>query len=62
LIELNDKSHQNKQRIKRDKKVKNICNKAKIPLICFYTDYPNEDNYVINRILDNIKANTNSSN
>lgn len=37
-------------RIKRDIKVKNICNSANIKLITFYTNYPNNKDYVIKRI------------
>lgn len=50
LIELNDKTHRQKNRIERDKKLKEILNNCDIPLLTFYTDYPNEKNYVINRI------------
>lgn len=50
LIELNDKTHNTKERIKRDKKVKEICNFVDINLITFYTNCTNEKNYVINRI------------
>lgn len=54
LIELNDNSHTKQKRIKRDKKVKMICENAKINLITFYTKYPNNKDYVIKRILDEI--------
>lgn len=50
LIELDDKSHNKINRKDRDLKVKKICNDAKIRLIKFYTIYPNEKNYVVNRI------------
>ena len=50
LIELNDSSHKKTDRIKRDIKVKNICNSADIKLITFYTNYPNNKDYVIKRI------------
>lgn len=50
LIELNDSSHKKADRIKRDIKVKNICNSADIKLITFYTNYPNNKDYVIKRI------------
>ena len=36
------------------KKVNKICNASGIPLIYFYTKYPNEKEYVINRIKDAI--------
>ena len=54
LIELNDGTHQLKQRKVRDAKVNKICNASGIPLIYFYTKYPNEKEYVINRIKDAI--------
>ncbi len=50
LIELNDETHQLKKRKRRDFKIKKICNAAGIPLLFFYTKYPNEKDYVINRI------------
>ena len=55
LIELNDQSHNQAQRRKRDIKVREICKIANIPLITFYTNYPNEKNYVLNRVLTEIK-------
>ena len=60
LIEIDDKTHQRKKRIERDKKVKDICTKAGIRLIKFYSNYPNEKQYVKNRIkreLNNYKEN-----
>ena len=51
LIELNDESHNNFHRKKRDIKVHEICNKAGIELITFYTKYSNEKEYVKGRIL-----------
>lgn len=50
LIEINDQSHKKYKRKDRDLKVKKICNDIGIKLITFYTKYPNEKNYVINRI------------
>lgn len=61
LIELNDKSHQTYTRKNRDLKVRKILNDCKIKLINFYTYYPNEKNYVLNRIykeLDLSETNT----
>lgn len=37
LIEINDNTHFRKDRIERDKKVNEICKKAKLPLITFWT-------------------------
>ena len=51
LIELNDESHNNFHRKKRDIKVHEICNKVGIKLITFYTKYSNEKEYVKGRIL-----------
>lgn len=51
LIELNDSSHKQAIRHERDLKVKRSCESAKIKLIFFYTSYPNEEDYIINRIL-----------
>ncbi len=59
LIELNDSSHNKNVRKDRDLKVKKICNDANIKLITFYTKYPNEKDYVINRIKQEIYSNNN---
>lgn len=37
LIEINDNTHFRKDRIERDKKVADICKKAHIPLVTFWT-------------------------
>lgn len=55
LIEINDNTHNQNKRKDRDLKVKKICNDAKIKLITFYTKYPNEKNYVIKRIEEEIE-------
>ena len=47
LIELNDSSH----RQQRDLKVNDIVSGAGIKLMKFYTDKPNNQDYVIGRIL-----------
>lgn len=54
LIELNDSSHEQNKRKYRDIKVKEICDKAHIKLITFYTKYDNKEDYVIKKILENI--------
>lgn len=54
LIEINDNTHNQPKRKERDLKVKSICNDANIRLITFYTNKPNDPNYVIKRILDEI--------
>ncbi len=60
LIELNDGTHKLKKRKVRDFKVKKICKAAGIPLIYFYTNYPNEKEYVINRIKEIINSENNN--
>lgn len=50
LIELNDETHKLKKRYIRDLKVRRICEKANIPLLTLYTNYPNEINYIEKRI------------
>ncbi len=50
LIELNDSTHQQINRRDRDLKVQKILNDCGIKLIKFYTCYPNEQHYVLNRI------------
>lgn len=57
LIELNDNTHNQRKRKDRDLKVKKICNSAKIKIITFYTKYPNEKDYIINRIKKEIETN-----
>ena len=61
LIELNDSSHNKKERKRRDKKVNNICYQAGIRLITFYTNCSNEKQYIIKRILDEINKNINQN-
>ena len=55
LIEINDNTHNQVKRKDRDLKVQKICKDINVPLIKFYTSYPNEKDYVINRILKEIK-------
>ena len=50
LIELNDKTHNTFKRRDRDLKVKKILQDCNIPMLTFYTCYPNDKQYVINRI------------
>lgn len=58
LIEINDKSHNSMSRKDRDLKVQKIVNDCNIPLIKFYTYYPNEKNYVLNRIKQHLYIET----
>lgn len=50
LIEINDSSHEQKHRRARDKKVKEICKDAQIPLITFWIKYSNTEQYIVKRI------------
>lgn len=50
LIELNDRSHFEEKRIERDKKVKEICDKAGIKLITFWTNTNYTNDEIINKI------------
>ena len=59
LIEINEQTHDRYKRQDRDLKVKKICNEVNVKLISFYTKYPNEKNYVINRIEKEIDLNNN---
>ncbi len=56
LIEVNDRTHAYSSRKKRDRSVREICLNADIPLITFYTTYPNETDYVLNRIRKEIHS------
>lgn len=55
LIELNDVTHSYPDRQYRDKKIKEILSQCKIPLLTFYTSYPNEEHYIIQRIENTIR-------
>ena len=55
LIEINDETHNEPNRKKRDIKVKEICKSAEIPLITFYTKYGVNQKYIDEKIKENIK-------
>lgn len=55
MIEINDKTHEQADRYKRDLKVREILNKADIPLLTFYSGYSNNEDYIVNRISDFLK-------
>jgi len=57
LIELNDSTHREKDRIQRDKIVQLLCEKYNIKLLTFYSNMPNDSQYVINRIIQKINNN-----
>ncbi len=60
LIELNDATHNLKRRRNRDLKVEKICNEINVPLMKFYTKYPNEKNYVLKRVLKVLEPKNNN--
>ena len=51
-IELNDITHKQSERYKRDLKVRQICSIANLPLITFYANMPNEIQYLQRRIAE----------
>ena len=55
IIEINDKTHNEKSRQARDYKVKDICAKANIPLITFWTDYGVNESYIEKKINEVLK-------
>ena len=61
LIEINDKTHNEKRRQYRDNRVKEILNNANIKLVTFYTRYSNKEDYIINRIKENLVINEKSA-
>lgn len=54
LIELNDPSHNEPRRQYRDIKVKELCAKAGIKLLTFWTSYENKPEYIEKRIRQEI--------
>ena len=50
LIEINDSTHNRPKRQYRDIRVKEICEEAGIKLITFYTNMSNKEDYIVNRI------------
>ena len=54
-IEINDKSHKQKNRYIRDKKVQNILTNAGLPLITLWTEYGVNIEYIKTRIKEHIK-------
>ena len=55
LIELNDRTHNQPKRKYRDARVREIVESADVPIITFYTDKPNEQDYVLHRISETLK-------
>lgn len=56
LIELNDNTHNSHKRKERDLKIKKILDDCNIKILYFYTKYPNEKEYIINRIQESING------
>ena len=54
LIEINDSTHNTKERMERDRKVDMIVANADIKLIKFYSNNPNKKEYVKQRVRDEI--------
>lgn len=50
LIEINDRTHEQRERIERDQKVRDICEKAEIKLITFWTKYGINSEYIKKRL------------
>ena len=61
LIEINDSTHNKINRKDRDLKVKKICNDCNIKLITFYTKYPNEKEYDLKRIKEELDQQNNTN-
>ncbi len=55
LIEINDDSHKQWDRIERDHKVREICKQAHIPIITFWTEYGINQEYIEKRIKEYCK-------
>ena len=60
LIEINDSTHNQSQRIERDKKVKLICEEAGIPLIRFWTSYGINAEYMKSKFSEGIEQSKNT--
>ena len=56
LIELNDPTHNQEDRKRRDRKVHFICNQVGIKIMTFYTYKANETVWVQNRIRDELRS------
>lgn len=50
LIEINDPTHERRDRIGRDKSVKYILDEAGIPLVTFWTKYGTNEEYIKERL------------
>lgn len=55
LIEINDETHNRRDRIERDKKVKEISASAGLPLITLHTKYGINQEYITKRLMECLK-------
>lgn len=55
-IEINDQTHRQSDRKERDKKVKDICAEAGIPLVSFWTSYGVNQEYIQKKITETLDA------
>lgn len=55
LIEINDETHNRRDRIERDKKVKEISASAGLALITFHTKYGINQEYITKRLMECLK-------
>ncbi|MDE6432702.1 MAG: DUF2726 domain-containing protein [Lachnospiraceae bacterium] len=56
VIEINDQTHNTKDRRDRDKKVANICEEAGIPIIKLWTSYGVNQEYIKKRITETLSS------
>ncbi len=54
VIEINDRTHLDSERRKRDEKVKNICEEAGIPILKLWTTYEVNPKYIQNKISETL--------
>lgn len=59
IIEINDSTHTYRKRAERDKKVKNICEEAGLPIIILWTSYGLNNEYIKKRISKAIEESKN---
>ena len=54
IIEINDKTHNERERKARDYKVKEICEKANLPIFTLWTDYGVNESYIEKKIKEHL--------
>lgn len=59
VVEINDQSHLDDERKKRDEKVKNICEEAGIPVIKFWTSFGVNQKYISEKLSEVLGKNDN---